>query len=160
MNNLIYLSFRSLWVEWFEPGSSCLGFHAVKWRLGLESLGDFTRLDIQQSFLMCESNVCTLLHHVACPVKWSGLDLFVPLGVPEVGGEVVSSFKARALAGTMSFLPFSSEQSEASPNPRVSTARFYLPGGEWPVPTGRVELMATLLGVKLTTHHFWKRAKV
>lgn len=146
MNDLIFLSFRSLWVEWFEPGSCCLGFHAVKWRLGLESLGDFTRLDIQQSFLMCESNVSTLLHHMACPVKWSGLDLFVPLGVPEVGGEAVSSFKARALAGTMSFLPFSSEESEASSDPRVSTAGFHLPGGERPVPTGRVETDGNPLG--------------
>lgn len=85
MNDFIYLSFRSLWVEWFEPGSSCLEFHTLKWRLGLESLEDFTRLDIQQSFLMCESNVAMLLHKVACPVKWSGLDLFVPLGGPRGG---------------------------------------------------------------------------
>lgn len=85
MNDLIYLSFRHLWVEGFEPGSSCLGFHTVKWRLGLESLGDCTRLDIQQGFLMRESDVSMLLHRVACPVKWSGLDLFITLGGPRGG---------------------------------------------------------------------------
>ena len=101
------LSFMILWVEWSELGGSCLEFHTVKCRLGLESGGGFSRLDIQQGFLTRVSDVLVLLHHVAS-LQWSGLDSFHDTqGSKRREGKLSVPSRPGPGAGTMSLLPYS-----------------------------------------------------